>query len=47
MAAAAGLAGIPAGPVVLAAVAYRLALFLVTPLVWAVVRLAPAVANRR
>ena len=47
MAAAAGLAGIPAGPVVLAAVAYRLALFLVTPLVWGVVRLAPAVADRR
>jgi glycosyltransferase 2 family protein len=47
MAAAAGLAGIPAGPVVLAAVAYRLALFLVTPLVWGVVRLVPAVVNRR
>jgi len=46
MAAAAGLAGIPAGPVVLAAVAYRLALFLVTPLVWGVVGLARAVINR-
>jgi len=47
MVAAAGLAGIPAGPVVLAAVAYRLALFVVTPLVWGMVRLAPAIANRR
>jgi uncharacterized membrane protein YbhN (UPF0104 family) len=45
MAAAARLAGIPAGPVVLAAVAYRLALFLVTPLVWTAVRLARAGAN--
>lgn len=47
MVAAAGLAGIPAGPVVLAAVAYRLALFLVTPLVWGVVRLARAATNRQ
>jgi uncharacterized protein (TIRG00374 family) len=47
MVAAAGLAGIPAGPVVLAAVAYRLALFLVTPLVWGVVRLARAASNRQ
>jgi uncharacterized membrane protein YbhN (UPF0104 family) len=47
MVAAAGLAGIPAGPVVLAAVAYRLALFLVTPPVWGVVRLARAATNRR
>jgi uncharacterized membrane protein YbhN (UPF0104 family) len=46
MAAAARLAGIPAGPVVLAAVAYRLALFLVTPVVWGVVRLARAGADR-
>jgi uncharacterized membrane protein YbhN (UPF0104 family) len=46
MAAAAGLGGTPAGPVVLAAVAYRLALFLVTPLVWAMVRMARATANR-
>jgi uncharacterized membrane protein YbhN (UPF0104 family) len=46
MAAAAGLGGTPAGPVVLAAVAYRLALFLVTPLVWATVRMARAIANR-
>jgi uncharacterized membrane protein YbhN (UPF0104 family) len=47
MAAAARLGGTPAGPVVLAAVAYRLALFLVMPLVWGAVRLARAVANRR
>jgi glycosyltransferase 2 family protein len=47
MAAAARLAGTPAAPVVLAAVAYRLALFLVTPLVWGVVRLVRARANRR
>jgi uncharacterized membrane protein YbhN (UPF0104 family) len=47
MAAAARLAGIPAGPVVLAAVAYRLALFVVTPLVWGAVRLARAGTDRR
>jgi glycosyltransferase 2 family protein len=47
MAAAARLAGIPTGPVVLAAVAYRLALFLVTPFVWAAVRLVRAGGNRR
>lgn len=47
MAAAARLAGIPTGPVVLAAIAYRLALFLVTPLVWGAVRLARAGANHR
>jgi glycosyltransferase 2 family protein len=47
MAAAARLGGTPAGPVVLAAVAYRLALFLVTPLVWGAVRLVRANANRR
>jgi glycosyltransferase 2 family protein len=46
MAAAARLAGISAGPVVLAAVAYRLALFLMTPLVWGVVRLVRAGAYR-
>jgi glycosyltransferase 2 family protein len=46
MAAAARLGGTPAGPVVLAAVAYRLALFLVTPLVWGAVRLVRAAANR-
>jgi uncharacterized membrane protein YbhN (UPF0104 family) len=47
MAAAARLGGTPAGPVVLAAVAYRLALFLVTPLVWGAVRLVRAGANRQ
>jgi hypothetical protein len=47
MAAAARLGGAAAGPVVLAAVAYRLALFLVTPLVWGAVRLAQMAANRR
>jgi uncharacterized membrane protein YbhN (UPF0104 family) len=47
MAAAAKLVGIPAGPVVLAAIAYRIALFLVTPLVWGAVRLARVGANRR
>ena len=46
MAAAAGLGGTPAGPVVLAAVAYRLALFLVTPLVWGAVRFARMAENR-
>jgi uncharacterized membrane protein YbhN (UPF0104 family) len=40
MAAAARLEGVPAGPVVLAAVAYRLALFVVTPIVWGLLRLA-------
>jgi uncharacterized membrane protein YbhN (UPF0104 family) len=47
MAAAARLGGAAAGPVVLAAVAYRLALFLVTPIVWGAVRLVRAVGNRR
>ena len=47
MAAAARLEGTPAGPVVLAAITYRLALFVVTPLVWAAVRLARHVAHRR
>ena len=46
MAAAAGLSGIPAGPVLLAAVAYRLALFVVTPVVWGAVRLARAIEGR-
>jgi uncharacterized membrane protein YbhN (UPF0104 family) len=46
MAAAARLGGTPAGPVVLAAVAYRLALFLVTPFVWGAVRLVRVAANR-
>ena len=47
MAAAAGLEGIPAGPVVLAAVAYRLALFAVTPVVWGMVRLARTFTAQR
>jgi uncharacterized membrane protein YbhN (UPF0104 family) len=38
MVAAAGLERAPAGPVVLAAVAYRLTLFVVTPLVWGLTR---------
>jgi uncharacterized membrane protein YbhN (UPF0104 family) len=46
MAAAARLGGTPAGPVVLAAVAYRFALFLVTPLVWGAVRLVRVGENR-
>ena len=47
MAGAARLEGVPAGPVVLAAVAYRLALFAVTPFVWSVIRLASKSAKRR
>jgi glycosyltransferase 2 family protein len=47
MAAVARLEGVPAGPVVLAAVAYRLALFVVTPLVWAVIRVVATSARRR
>jgi uncharacterized membrane protein YbhN (UPF0104 family) len=47
MAAMAGLAGVPAGPVLLAAIAYRLALFVVTPVVWGVVRAALVVQRRR
>jgi glycosyltransferase 2 family protein len=47
MAGAARLEGVPAGPVVLAAVAYRLALFVVTPFVWGVIRLASKSAKRR
>ena len=46
MAAAARLGGAAAAPVVLAAVAYRLALFLVTPLIWGAVRLVRAGADR-
>jgi uncharacterized membrane protein YbhN (UPF0104 family) len=38
MAAAARLEGVAAGPVLLAAIAYRLALFVVTPIVWGGVR---------
>ncbi len=40
MAAVAQLAGIAAGPIVLAAVTYRFALFVVTPFVWGLVRVA-------
>jgi uncharacterized membrane protein YbhN (UPF0104 family) len=47
MAAVARLEGVPAAPVVLAAITYRLALFVVTPLVWGAVRLARQMANRR
>jgi uncharacterized membrane protein YbhN (UPF0104 family) len=47
MAAAARLEGAAAGPVVLAAITYRLALFVVTPLVWVAVRLVRLSANRR
>src|SRR3712207_5344532 len=47
LAAAARLTGIPGGPVVLAAIAYRLALFLVTPLVWGAVRLVRAGSDHR
>jgi len=47
MAAVAQLEGVPAGPVVLAAVAYRLALFAVTPFVWGAVRLARASTRRQ
>jgi uncharacterized membrane protein YbhN (UPF0104 family) len=47
MAASARLEGVPAGPVVLAAVAYRLALFAVTPLVWGIIRLVRTSVNRR
>jgi uncharacterized membrane protein YbhN (UPF0104 family) len=39
MVGAAQLERVPAGPVLLAAVAYRLALFVVTPAIWAVVRI--------
>ena len=46
MAAAARLGGAAAAPIVLAAIAYRLALFLVTPLVWGAVRLVRAGADR-
>ena len=46
MVAAAGLGGTPAGPVLLAAIAYRLALFLVTPVAWVVVRLARTGSDR-
>jgi uncharacterized membrane protein YbhN (UPF0104 family) len=47
MAGASRLEGVAAGPVVLAAVAYRLALFVVTPVVWGVVRLVRAWTARQ
>jgi uncharacterized membrane protein YbhN (UPF0104 family) len=40
MAGAARLEGLAAGPVVLAAITYRLALFVVTPIAWGMVRIA-------
>ncbi|MFN8592479.1 MAG: lysylphosphatidylglycerol synthase transmembrane domain-containing protein [Thermomicrobiales bacterium] len=46
MTAAARLAGYPVAPVLLAAIAYRLALFAVTPLVWAVLRLTSLARSR-
>jgi uncharacterized membrane protein YbhN (UPF0104 family) len=46
MAGAARLEGVAAGPVVLAAVAYRLALFAVTPVVWSAVRVARRLGDR-
>lgn len=46
MAAMARLEGVPAAPVILAAVSYRLALFAVTPIVWGVLRLARAPLKR-
>jgi uncharacterized membrane protein YbhN (UPF0104 family) len=42
MATVARFAGVAAGPVVLAAIAYRLALFVVTPAVWGVLRVTKA-----
>ena len=47
MAVAAQLERVPVGPVVLAAIAYRLALFVVTPVVWAVVRAVRALSSTR
>jgi glycosyltransferase 2 family protein len=47
MAAVARLDDVPAGPVILAAVAYRLALFAVTPVVWGAVRVARTVLSKR
>ena len=47
MVAAARLEGAAAGPILLAAVVYRLALFAVTPVVWGVVRLARAWSTSR
>ena len=47
MAAAAQLEGVAAAPVVLAAVAYRIALFIVTPVVWAVARMVRSIGRGR
>jgi uncharacterized membrane protein YbhN (UPF0104 family) len=46
MAGMAGLEGVPAAPVVLAAVCYRLALFAVTPIVWGLLRMTRAPMRR-
>ncbi|MCA9862791.1 MAG: flippase-like domain-containing protein [Thermomicrobiales bacterium] len=46
MTAMAGVEGQPGAPVLLAAVAYRLALFIVTPLVWGGLRLVRATTSR-
>jgi uncharacterized membrane protein YbhN (UPF0104 family) len=47
MAAAAGLQGVATAPVLLAAIVYRLALFVVTPVVWGGLRLARTLATSR
>jgi uncharacterized membrane protein YbhN (UPF0104 family) len=47
MAAAAGLQGVATAPVLLAAIFYRLALFVVTPVVWGGLRLARSVLRVR
>jgi uncharacterized membrane protein YbhN (UPF0104 family) len=47
MATAAGLQGVATAPVLLAAIAYRLALFVVTPVVWGGLRLARTIASSR
>ncbi|MCC7021570.1 MAG: flippase-like domain-containing protein [Thermomicrobiales bacterium] len=47
MAGAARLEGLAAGPVVLAAITYRLALFVVTPIAWGIVRVARRLATGR
>jgi uncharacterized membrane protein YbhN (UPF0104 family) len=47
MTGAAGLEGVATGPVLLAAIAYRLAVFAVTPVVWGAVRVARARQLRR
>jgi len=47
MATAAGLQGVATAPVLLAAIAYRLALFVVTPVVWGGLRLARSLRGAR